>query len=256
MAGTCPQDGRTTAGTPLVLLHGVGLDRTMWEPVVDRLNREPIALDLPGHGQQQPLHTDATLAGFAQDILERMPDCQVHLVGFSLGALVAQYIARHAPGRVRSLTCVSTVCRRTDVEREAVLDRLRLAQTDFLATVDRSIDRWYPTGTTVAADWVVATRRTLAGNDHDDFVRAYRVFAIGDAELAPELSGITVPVLAITGEKDSGSTPDMTHRLVAAVPDARARIVPGARHMLPVEAPDVLAVELTTFIDDVEGENQ
>ena len=44
-----------TQETPVALLHGVGLDATMWAPVQDALGRESIAIDLPGHGQQPPL---------------------------------------------------------------------------------------------------------------------------------------------------------------------------------------------------------
>ena len=65
------------------------------------------------------------------------------------------------------------------------------------------------------------------------FLHCYRVFATADAEIGPELGRITVPALAVTGEDDPGSTPEMTRRLAEAMPDCRAVVVPGARHMLP-----------------------
>ena len=67
-------------------------------------------------------------------------------------------------------------------------------------------------------------------------------------ELAPELAAIDVPALAVTGERDPGSTPEMTHRLAAALPRCQAVIVPGARHMLPVERPHDLVDHLTDFL--------
>ncbi|WP_448262392.1 alpha/beta fold hydrolase [Microbacterium aurum] len=239
--------------TAIVLLHGVGLDHTMWQPVIELIDRPTVALDLPGHGAQPPAPHPATLTGFADDIVARMPEGAVHLVGFSLGALVAQHIARHRPERVRSLTCVSAVCRRTPAERRAVLERLETARTDFTRTIARSLERWYPASAGVPAALIDDTRRTLERNHPEAFVQAYEIFATADQELSEELPAITAPTLAITGELDPGSTPEMTERLVAAIPDARARIVPGIRHMLPVEAADVLTAELITFIDDVEG---
>jgi pimeloyl-ACP methyl ester carboxylesterase len=101
---------------------------------------------------------------------------------------------------------------------------------------------------------VDATRRTLEANDVRSFIHAYRVFALGDGVIADELSLIKVPALAITGELDPGSTPEMTRRLAAAIPGAKAVVVPGARHMLPVQDADVLARAINEFIKDSEGE--
>ncbi len=95
------------------------------------------------------------------------------------------------------------------------------------------------------------TRATLLANDPDSFLNCYRVFATADAEIADDLSRISVPALAITGERDPGSTPEMTRRLAEAIPHCRAVVVPGARHMLPVERPRELVDHLTAFI----GEN-
>lgn len=241
-----------TPETPVALLHGVGLDSTMWGPVQDALGRESIAIDLPGHGRQSPLTEPATLEELAADVLKRLPE-RSHLVGFSLGALIAQYIARFHPERVQTLTCVSSVCQRTDAERSAVSVRLASAEANFLATVEASIDRWY-SGTAVPQSAVDATRRTLEANDVQSFVHAYRVFATEDSVIGNELSRIEVPTLAITGEHDPGSTPEMTRRLAAAIPGAKAVIVPGARHMLPVQDADVLARAINEFIKDSEGE--
>src|SRR5664279_2561494 len=103
-------------GSPVVLLHGVGLDHTMWAPLTAEIDLPVVALDLPGHGSQPVLREPQSLEKMANDVLARLPDEPVHLVGFSLGALIAQHIARFAPHRVRTLTSVSSVCRRTSEE--------------------------------------------------------------------------------------------------------------------------------------------
>lgn len=234
----------------MVLLHGVGLDHTMWEPaaalLADRFT--VITPDLPGHGSRPPASDGVTLADLADEVAGEIP-AGSHLVGFSLGALVAQYLALHRPELVATLTSVSSVCHRTPEERASVLARLRAAETDFAASASASLERWYE-GTDVAPAWVGRTESTLRANDVGSFLNCYRVFATADAELGPDLGAITVPALAVTGENDPGSTPEMTYRLASALPDCRAVVIPQARHMLPVERPEAFVGSLTTFIGE------
>lgn len=239
----------------VILLHGVGLDQSMWRPLQELLVRESVTLDLPGHGSQPLLRSEQTLASLADDVLDRIESRRpVHLVGFSLGALVAQHIARFAPHRVLSLTSVNSVCQRSPEESAAVEQRLATAGSDFEQGIDIAIERWFPAATTTVDTQIVESiRQTLEANDLESYLHAYAVFARGDKEIASELSQIIKPSLAITGELDPGSTPEMTRRLAAAIPDSRQHIVPGTRHMLPVEAPALLASELNNFFIDCEG---
>jgi pimeloyl-ACP methyl ester carboxylesterase len=234
----------------VVLLHGVGLDHTMWEPTAELLADRFTVLtpDLPGHGTRPPVRDGVILTNLADGVAGEIP-AGSHLVGFSLGALVAQHLALHHPRLVATLTSVSSVCTRTAEERSSVLRRLHTAEADFKASAAASLERWYA-GTDVDTGWVARTEATLLANDVGSFLSCYRVFASADAELGPYLGRIAVPALAVTGENDPGSTPEMTRRLAAALPDCRAVIVPGARHMLPIERPQALADSLTTFLGE------
>jgi (E)-2-((N-methylformamido)methylene)succinate hydrolase len=235
----------------VVLLHGVGLDHTVWQPVLALLPRdiEAVTPDLPGHGTKPPALAGVTLADLADGVAAEIPTGS-HVVGFSLGALVAQHLAVHRPELVATLTSVSSVCKRTPDERAAVLARLDTAATDFAASAEASLRRWYE-GTDVSPEQVGLTRDTLLSNDPDSFAHCYRVFATADAEIASDLCRIDAPTLAMTGENDPGSTPEMTRRLADSIPHCRAVVVPGARHMLPVERPRELVDHLSAFI----GEN-
>lgn len=238
----------------LVLLHGVGLDHTMWEPVISLLagavweDVEIITPDLPGHGTRDRVPPGVGLADLAAGLVDEIPPGS-HVVGFSLGALIAQHLAVHRPDLIATLTSVSSVCRRTPPERDAVLSRLHMAETDFPGTVAASLERWYA-GTDVAEEEVRRTEAVLLANDRQSFRTCYRVFATGDAEIGPELGRITQPALAITGADDPGSTPAMTHRLAEAIAGCRAVVVPAARHMLPVQDAPALTEALTAFIGD------
>lgn len=243
-------------GAPIVLLHGVGLDRTIWDAVSAELGRvlpesEVIALDLPGHGAQPPLTHEVSLGDLAADVLDRMPAGPVHLVGFSVGALIAQHIAVHHPDRVLTLTCVNSVCDRNGQEAAAVAGRLETAGVDFALGAERAVDRWFPDGTGIPGAPALRdrTRRILLANDVPSYLHVYRVFATGDAELAPELHRITVPVLAVTGSEDPGSTPEMSYRIAERIPGTHVHIIQGARHMVPDTHPELLSALIAELVN-------
>ncbi|GAB3711321.1 alpha/beta fold hydrolase [Nocardiopsis nanhaiensis] len=247
----------TETAVPIALLHGVGLDTSMWGPLVDELarrtDRPVVAIDLPGHGSEPVLPEAVTLDGLADDVAERLP-ARMHLVGFSVGALVAERLASRRPDRIETLTCVSSVYERTPVESQSVRDRLDTATRDFHASVEASIRRWYPEGTPVSEEQVEATRSVLLSNDTASYLRVYEVFATADQQVAEDLAGLAMPVLAVTGSEDPGSTPAMTESIARTVPDGRGVVVDGARHMLPTECPQELADTILTFLDETSGD--
>ncbi len=245
----------TGTGPDVVLLHGVGLDHAMWDRLVPALaeDHRVTTVDLRGHGASGPATPGTSLGDLAGDVLEVVDTVgarRVHLVGFSLGALVAAHLAAHHQDRVATLSLVSSVAQRTPREQEAVRLRLQAAQTDLDRTVDAAVERWFDDAWRQREPELVAdVLRTMLGNDPTTSLACYTVFAVGDQEVGPLLGDITAPTLAITGSDDPGSTPDMSHRLAAAIPDAHAVVVEGARHLLPLERPDELAAALTKHFE-------
>jgi len=99
---------RSGAGAPLVLLHGIGLDRRSWDPVVPALARnfDVIAVDLPGFGDSAPGQADPkALAEAVAGLLTELGVTSPHLAGHSLGGWVALELAGLGP--VASLTLLS-----------------------------------------------------------------------------------------------------------------------------------------------------
>jgi pimeloyl-ACP methyl ester carboxylesterase len=241
-------------GSPVLLLHGVGLDHQMWARCLPALREHHVLLpDLRGHGQSSPARPGTSLSDLTDDVAVHL-DRPTHVVGFSLGALVAQHLAVADPAHVRSLTLVSSVAGRSPDERGAVLQRLQRAATDFPASVEAAVQRWFsPVWQRRDPELVRQVRDRLASNDVQSYLHCYRVFAEADAELAPQLGSITAPTLVLTGEHDQGSTPAMAEWLGAAIPSTRSVVVvAGARHLLPLESPDDVTNPLLALISEVE----
>lgn len=241
-------------GSPVLLLHGVGLDHRMWTRCLPALGEQPVLLaDLRGHGQSPPAPPGISLSDLADDVAVHL-DRPTHVVGFSLGALVAQRLAVTDPTHVRSLALVSSVAGRSSDERADVRHRLQRAARDFPASVEAAVQRWFsPAWQRRDPELLRQVRHRLTSTDVQSYLHCYRIFAEADLELAPQLQSITAPTLVLTGENDQGSTPAMAERLGAAIPTTRSVVVvPGARHLLPLESPDDVTRPLLALISEVE----
>ncbi|PTX04458.1 3-oxoadipate enol-lactonase [Achromobacter mucicolens] len=249
------QRRRTGRGEPLVLLHGVGLDHTLWDDLVPLLEPDfdVLRYDLLGHGAAPALRGPADIQDFIAQLDGELDSAgwqHATVLGYSMGGLIAGAYAAARPERVGRLVLLNTVFRRTDEEAAAVRARLDAAATqDPEAAAKVSLTRWFTPAFQAAHPARVAQiEQRLLGNDRQSFLSAYALFALGDPLLARAAPDIACPVLVMTGEHDVGSNPRMTRELARALPRACARVAPGQRHMLPVEEPGTVAAALRSFV--------
>jgi pimeloyl-ACP methyl ester carboxylesterase len=241
-------------GAPVVLVHGVGMDLEMWEPVAGRLrNRRVIRYDLQGHGSSPKPPAPYSLTDFRDQLL-RVADGlgldRFDLVGFSMGAMIAQAFAFAYPARLNRLFLLNGVHDRNPAESEAIRARARdVLNGGYRASIEAALDRWFtPEFREQRPDVIAAVRKRMEENDLPAYAAAYAVFANGDRELVDAVGGIDVPVLVATGEFDQRSTPGMAKALAARLRNARPLIIEGQRHMIPLEQPEALAALIDGFL--------
>src|SRR5690349_7795608 len=99
---------RTGSGPPILLMHGIGMDRTVWDPVVPLLAREHevVAVDLPGFGTSAPLTGAVTVAALAAAV-EELGLERPHAAGNSLGGGIALELGRR--GSAASVCAISPI---------------------------------------------------------------------------------------------------------------------------------------------------
>ncbi len=120
------------SGPPVVLLHGVGLNQSIWAAQVKALEADfqVITYDLLGHGRSAAAFANAPLADWVDQLNGVVRDLALEkfaLVGFSFGGLIAQgYAAQHSH-MIDKLVLMSTVYDRSEAERASVLSRLDMA---------------------------------------------------------------------------------------------------------------------------------
>ena len=234
----------------------------MWNPVAALLgaDREVVTYDMIGHAQAPRPEGPYSLEMFVEQLRDVIASfggtrhegrAAVDVVGFSMGALVAQGFAVESPDQVRRLALLHSVFDRTDEERAAIVARVAEVRAGgFPASIDAALERWFTPAFLATNPAVVAeVRRILEANDVDAYANAYEVFATADAALVSRTPGIDCETLVLTGEHDRRSTPEMSKRLAATVMSGEAVVVPALRHLAPVEAPDIVARYLRTFFD-------
>ena len=246
-------------GSPVVLVHGVGLDHAMWELVAAQLSpyHRVIRYDVLGHGRtpakRGPLGFD-DLADQLLAVLEEKHIDTTALVGFSLGALIAQAFTLASPTKVSKLVLLNSAFVRTPEQRAGIRSRLeQVEQDDVAANIDASIKRWFTERyRTENPDQIKLVEDRIRNNDKSGFLAAYRLFAGSDDLFQGKLHNIRVPTLVITGRGDVGSTPQMSQAIAEQIPDSRLEIFEDVKHMLPVENADKLSKKLLYFLGEGE----
>jgi len=226
----------------------------MWDGIAADLEHDfaCFAVTLPGHGGRAAIPPD-DIDGYAYDLARQLSDPSVGpfgLIGFSMGAMVAAAFAEIYPDRVYRLVLMNAVHRRDRAARDAVMARLdQSAQDGLSAIANAAVARWF-SNTFIQAhpDIVEGVRRVLLANNPDAYQRAYRTFATADEKTAARLPKILCPVLAMTGENDVNSTPEMSSGIAASVADGRCLILENLAHGAPIEDPGRVADALRTFM--------
>lgn len=243
------------SGPPVVLLHGVGLNQSIWTGQVEDLasDFQVITYDLLGHGRSPPAGSNASLSDWVEQLEGVVSDLELPkfaLVGFSFGGLIAQaYAARH-PQKIDRLVLMGTVYDRSEAERASVQSRLEVARREGpRSIISAALSRWFSPEFARAHPKIMHEYEAiLLGNDPASFLSAYACFATADRNLVGALAGFDRPALAVTGELDAGSTPAMARSLAGMIPGAGCSIIAGGRHMMPVELPDAVNAELRRFL--------
>jgi (E)-2-((N-methylformamido)methylene)succinate hydrolase len=239
-------------GPTVVLIHGVGARLENWDGVCESLVRhfQVMRYDLRGHGRSTRLPGPYSLSLFASDLRALLAHTGIgkaHIVGHSLGAMIAQIFSLRYAECVDRLALLSAVAGRTQEERERVVARIDLIRTGPSGEhFKNSVSRWFSDAFIAAnPELIAAYAARNAENDPDCYSAAYKVLALED--LNQELEAISAPTLIATGEFDLGSNPRMSELIHRRVNGSTLRILPGLKHSILIEAPHVVVGMLEPF---------
>jgi 3-oxoadipate enol-lactonase len=241
----------TDSGPPILFLHGVGSDKSVWHPQLDhfRGRRMALAIDYPGYGESEP-QPGATRDAYARAAfaaLDSMGCEHAHICGLSLGGVVAIAMHALAPERCLSLILADTFA--SHPEGQAIYDRSVAASADMRAMAQARVDVLLaqPAHPAVRSEVV----QTMAKIDS----AAFRIGAeaVWLADQAGRASQIHAPTLVLCGAEDKVTPPALSHALTNLIPGARYEEIAQAGHLSNLEQPGRFSRLVEGFIDFVES---
>lgn len=247
------------ADAPVVaLIHGLGLNRQVWDKYRSRLGQRyrVLTYDLYGHGESVAPPQTPGVTLFSEQLIGLMDELaidQCALVGFSLGGMINRRVAIDHPDRVSALAILNSPHDRgTEAQARAERQAMDAAAGGPGATLEAAIERWFtPEFRNNHPDFIERVRGWVLANDPDIYAQCRQVLAFGVVELIRPEPPITHPTLVITCEHDSGSTPAMSQAIASEIAGAGVIIVPDLKHMGLTENPSFFINALSEFLDAV-----
>ncbi|MFL6742538.1 MAG: alpha/beta fold hydrolase [Sphingomicrobium sp.] len=248
--------GYTEAGAgaapPIVFLHGVGSDKSVWRPQLEHFasERRAIAFDYPGYGDSDPAPEGTTREDYAEAVHSAMHALEVdrvHICGLSLGGVVAVALCHAVPNHCASLILADSFAVHPD--GRAIYDRALGASADLRTMAEARVDVLLaqPADPAVRSEVV----ETMARIDP----AAYRIGAeaVWLADQRERAHDIRVPTLVVCGSEDKVTPPALSLALTQLIPGARSELIEGAGHIANLEQPGAFNTLVGAFIRGVDS---
>lgn len=241
-------------GEPIVLVHGFLSDSRAWRPQFEPLAREfrVIAWDAPGCGQSDDPPETFGFAEYADclaALLDSLAITSAHMVGLSWGgACLLEFWRRH-PEKVRTLTISGGYAGwKGSLPEDVVAERLARANRDAAQPPDTWVDTFVPGlfGESASDEMKQEARAMLADYHPAGYLAMAR--GLAESDLRDVLPTIAVPTLLLWGGSDQRSPVVVGESFQEAVPGSEMIVIPGAGHLLNVDAAETFTGHLLDFV--------
>jgi len=239
---------------PIVFIHGVGLTKEIWDPQINFFkDYNTLTYDLLGHGKTPLKKSKVSFEDFSKQLLKLINELnfnKIHLVGFSLGALIARHFASEHSDKLSSLIIHGSIYKRTEEQNRVVKNRFEVAKTKRPASKQTAIRRW------LSENFIKKNPEIykkiyldLEKNDHKNFLKSYELF-VHYQDDDNMIKKINVNTLITTGENDIGSTPEMARNLSKVIQGSKFVEIKKGKHLCSIECADDVNIIFKKFIDN------
>ncbi|MFB9224205.1 3-oxoadipate enol-lactonase [Paracoccus cavernae] len=240
-----PRDGRV-----VMFANSLGTDLRVWDPLLALLPTDLriICFDKRGHGLSDatpaPYGMDQ-LVGDAEAICEALDLRDVTFVGLSIGGLIGQGLAARRPDLLRALVLMDTAAKIGSSEMwQSRIDAVSAGGLPSMAGA--IMERWFTQPFRDARPEFALWTNMLTRTTVDGYTGCSA--AIAGADLTESTRALTLPVMALAGDQDGSTPPDLV-RATAALCGAEFHLVADAGHLPCVEQPEATAGLLIQFLE-------
>ena len=238
----------------LVLLHGIGGQAASWEPQLRAFARDyrVLAWDMPGYGDSALLSqtTISTLADALAQWLDERAAQNIHLLGHSIGGMIAQAFVSRYPKRLKTLILYATSAAfgRTDGDWQAQFLHARLSPLQHGKAMAELASELIPP--LLAANSAPSVIQRAIGSMAVVPADTYRAMlqAIVGFDLRHDLARIPVKTLVLAGEHDINAPAPMMAKMASKIPNAVYDCLSGAGHLGHLEQPHAFNTAVTAFL--------
>ncbi|MCB9418531.1 MAG: alpha/beta fold hydrolase [Ardenticatenaceae bacterium] len=242
-------------GEPLLLLHGLGSSTEDWPMQMEVFAQQyrVIAVDMRGHGRSTKPPGPYSIPMFAADMVALLQVLQIpsaHILGISLGGMIAFQLAVSYPQMVKSLIIVNSVPAmvvRGFGDRWQLWQRLAIVELMGMRRMGEYLaPRLFPKSEQAEMRQEIIER--WAKNDKTAYLAATRSFVGWD--VTDHLAGINCPTLVISAEEDYWPLAEK-EAYTALIPKVRLLVVEDSRHATPIDQPEVFNTAVLDFLSSV-----
>jgi pimeloyl-ACP methyl ester carboxylesterase len=250
-SGTFYLLNQTNKKTPLIFIHGVGLTHEIWQPQLDYFkNNTTVSYDILGHGKTPLNKSNISFDDFSEQLINLINELKldkIHLIGFSIGSLIARNFAVKYNNRLKSLTLLGSIFNRNEEEQKIVNDRFNLAKKN-LKLSKQALKRWFTDKYLEKnPDTYKKISSILEKNNMENFLKVYKLFVFHKNN--ENFQNIKVNTLIMTGENDIGSTVDMSKKLSNVISNSQLKVIKDGKHLCGIECADDVNMTIKDFIE-------
>jgi pimeloyl-ACP methyl ester carboxylesterase len=251
---------RRGAGPLVVFLHGIGGNRSNWSDQLAHLSARycAVAWDARGYGASDDSPTPLVFGDFADDLarlLDHLGAARAHIVGLSMGGIIAQDFDARFGERVATLTLANTTSGLAHLPRERIEHFLttRLAPLEAGRTTAEMGEALLAelVGPYTTPEQRERLYQSLAALRVEPYKQALR--AIMTTDFRPHLPHIAVPTLVVTSAHDQVVPPPVSEMLAEAIPGSTLASIPRAGHLSNIDQPDLFNQIVGGFLDQHAG---
>ena len=254
--------GNTASGTfyvfnkkeqsiPIVFIHGVGLTYEIWQPQLDFFkDYSNLSYDILGHGKSSLTRQNISFDDFSEqlvDLIDELKIEKIHLVGFSIGSLIARNFATKYSKRLQSLILLGSIYKRSEQQQKIVNERFNQAKKE-LKLSRQALKRWF------TDKYLENNPNTyekissiLSENNMANFLKVYELFVRHKND--EDFEKIQTKTLVMTGEHDIGSTIEMSQQLNNIIKGSELKIIKDGKHLCGIECADEVNLEIKNFVN-------